>query len=150
MLRSTSRTFAPSRAKSRAAARPLPMVSPGVCPAPTTIPTLSVSLIVPPTGSCQPHCFVVILFSLSAGLRILLPPCTTHEGSSVRRTLSILNCLVLYIPANRSDFTPAGRLTFRRLAGRPAVPWGTIYGETSRDIWLHSTRRLSIEHHSGS
>src|SRR5262249_30816616 len=46
MLRSTSRTFAPSRAKRMAAARPLPMVSPGVCPAPTTIPTLFVSLIV--------------------------------------------------------------------------------------------------------
>jgi len=36
----------------------------------------------------------VILFSLSAGLRILLPPCTTHEGSSVRRTLSILNWVI--------------------------------------------------------
>ena len=42
--RSTSSTFAPSRANRIAVARPFPIVSPGVCPAPTTIATFPSSL----------------------------------------------------------------------------------------------------------
>ena len=41
--RSTSRSCAPSRAKSSEVARPLPIVSPGVCPAPVMIATLPAS-----------------------------------------------------------------------------------------------------------
>src|SRR5215470_9189398 len=90
MLRSTSSTFAPSRAKRRAAARPLPMVSPGVCPAPTTIPTLSVSLIVSSTESSNhagPPYFILILFSLRTLLSSVhrcLAPLARHGQAEVR------------------------------------------------------------------
>ncbi len=51
--RSTTRTFAPSRARRRAVARPLPMVSPGVCPPPTRMATLP-STLPGISGSLQP------------------------------------------------------------------------------------------------